>query len=73
MKNKLIFGLVLIATLFPQWSAIFNVTATAIWLWLPEFKLDAINLVLEQNYTRIKADNNFGINATMLDRWVKEH
>ncbi len=39
MKNKLIFSLFLIAALLPQWSPLFNITATAIWLWLPEFKL----------------------------------
>ncbi len=38
-----------------------------------EFKLDAVSLVLEQDYTRIEAASNLGINAVMLGRWVKEH
>jgi len=38
-----------------------------------EFKLDAISLVLEQDYTRVEAAKNLGINATMLGRWIKEH
>ena len=38
-----------------------------------EFKLDAINLVLEQGYKRTEAARNLGINTTMLGRWIKEH
>lgn len=38
-----------------------------------EFKLDAISLVLEQNYTRIEAAQSLGINAPMLGRWIREH
>lgn len=37
-----------------------------------EFKLDAISLVLEQNYTRAEAAKSLGINANMLTRWIKE-
>jgi transposase len=37
-----------------------------------EFKLDAISLVLEQNYTRAEAARSLGINANMLTRWIKE-
>lgn len=38
-----------------------------------EFKLDAISLVLEQNYTRAEAAKNLGLNANVLGRWIKEH
>jgi transposase len=38
-----------------------------------EFKLDAINLVLEQNYTRSAASKSLGINPNVLGRWIKEH
>jgi len=38
-----------------------------------EFKLDAVSLVLEQDYSRAEAARNLGINAQMLGRWVKEH
>jgi transposase len=38
-----------------------------------EFKLDAINLVLDQGYTRIEAARRLDINANMLGRWIKEH
>jgi len=38
-----------------------------------EFKLDAVSLVLEQDYSRAEAARNLGINAQMLSRWVKEH
>ena len=37
-----------------------------------EFKLDAVSLVIDQNYTRVEASKNLGINANMLGRWVKE-
>ena len=38
-----------------------------------EFKLDAVSLVLEQDYTRSEAAKSLGIDARMLGRWVKEH
>ena len=44
MKNKLIFGLILMAALFPQWSTLINLTATASWLWLPEIKFHWISV-----------------------------
>ena len=37
-----------------------------------EFKLDAVSLVLEQDYSRTEAARSLGINANMLGRWVKE-
>ncbi len=37
-----------------------------------EFKLDAISLVTEQNYSRAEAASSLGINANMLRRWIKE-
>ncbi len=37
-----------------------------------EFKLDAVSLVIEQNYTRTDAAKSLGINAGMLGRWVRE-
>jgi transposase-like protein len=37
-----------------------------------EFKLDAISLVTDQDYTRAEAARNLGINANMLGRWVQE-
>lgn len=38
-----------------------------------EFKLDAVSLVIDQDYSRAEAAKNLGINAQMLGRWVKEH
>jgi transposase len=38
-----------------------------------EFKLDAVSLVLEQDYSRVKAARSLDINSHMLGRWVKEH
>ncbi len=38
-----------------------------------EFKLDAISLVLEQDYTRAEAAKSLGLNANVLGRWIKEH
>jgi len=38
-----------------------------------EFKLDAISLVLDQNYNQREAADSLGINAQMLGRWIKEH
>jgi len=37
-----------------------------------EFKLDAVSLVTEQDYTRADAARSLDINANMLGRWVKE-
>ena len=37
-----------------------------------EFKLDAVSLVTEQNYTRSEAAKSLGINPNMLGRWAKE-
>ena len=37
-----------------------------------EFKLDAVSLVTEQDYTRVEAARSLGINANMLCRWVQE-
>ena len=39
----------------------------------PEFKLDAINLVLEQGYSRTEAARSLDLNANMLGRWIKEY
>ncbi len=38
-----------------------------------EFKLDAINLVKEQNYSRAEAARSLSINPNVLSRWIKEH
>jgi len=38
-----------------------------------EFKLDAVSLVIEQDYSRTEAARSLDINANMLGRWVKEH
>jgi len=38
-----------------------------------EFKLDAISLVLEQDYSRSEAARNLGIDARLISRWIKEH
>ncbi len=38
-----------------------------------EFKLDAVSLVLDQDYSRAEAARSLGINANMLGRWVKAH
>ncbi|MBA2649575.1 MAG: IS3 family transposase [Legionella sp.] len=38
-----------------------------------EFKLDAISLVLEQNYTQSEAATSLGIDSRLISRWVKEH
>ncbi len=37
-----------------------------------EFKLDAIALVIEQNYSQAEASRNLDINPNMLGRWIKE-
>ena len=38
-----------------------------------EFKLDSINLVLEQNYSHREAAHSPGISAAMLRRWMREY
>jgi transposase len=38
-----------------------------------DFKLDAVNLVLDQGYTRREAARSLDINDQILGRWVKEH
>jgi transposase len=38
-----------------------------------EFKLDAISLVLEQQYSRVEAARSLDINPNMIARWIKEH
>jgi transposase len=38
-----------------------------------DFKLDAINLVLEQGYTKSEDARSLEINANMLRRWIKEY
>lgn len=37
-----------------------------------EFKLDAISLVVEQNYSVAEAAKSLGINPGNLGRWIKE-
>lgn len=37
-----------------------------------EFKLDAIALVVEQNYSQAEASRSLGVNPNMLSRWIKE-
>jgi len=37
-----------------------------------EFKLDAISLVLEQEYSRVQAARSLDIHANLLGRWIKE-
>jgi transposase len=38
-----------------------------------EFKLDAISLVLEQNYSKAEAARRLEINPNLIARWIKEH
>lgn len=38
-----------------------------------EFKLDAIGLVVDQQYSRAEAARSLEINANMLSRWIAEH
>ena len=40
--------------------------------YLKEFKLDAVSLVIDQDYSRTDAARSLDINANMLGRWVKE-
>lgn len=37
-----------------------------------EFQLDAIALVVDQNYSQAEAARNLGVNPNMLGRWIKE-
>ena len=37
------------------------------------FKLDAVSLVLDQNYTRAEAARSLAINPNMLGRWIQEY
>jgi len=37
-----------------------------------EFKLDAVSLITEQNYSRAEAARSLGLPANMLSRWAKE-
>ena len=37
------------------------------------FKLDAVDLVLKQGYSRAEASKSLGINPNLMGRWVKEH
>ena len=41
--------------------------------YLKEFKLDAISLVLEQEYTKFAAQRSLGINPNLILRWIQEH
>lgn len=38
-----------------------------------EFKLDAVSLALERDYTVAEAARSLEINANMLRRWIKEY
>ena len=38
-----------------------------------EFKLDAISLVVEQQFTRAKAARSLEINPNLITRWIKEN
>jgi transposase len=38
-----------------------------------EFKLDAINLVIEQGYTQTEAAKSLSISPKMISRWIKEY
>jgi transposase len=37
-----------------------------------EFKLDAVSLVLDQQFTRAEAARSLDINPNMITRWIKE-
>jgi transposase-like protein len=37
-----------------------------------EFKLDAIALVVDQNYSQDEASRNLGVNPNMPGHWIKE-
>jgi transposase len=38
-----------------------------------EFKLDAVGLVLEQEYNNAEASRSLGINPNLIARWIQEH
>jgi len=38
-----------------------------------EFKLYAVSLVLEQEYTKAEAARSLEVNPSLIRRWVKEH
>jgi len=38
-----------------------------------EFKLDAVDLVLNQGYTRAEASRSLDVDPNLMGRWVKEH
>ena len=38
-----------------------------------EFKLDAISLVLNQQYTRSEAARSLEVNPNLITRWIKEY
>ena len=38
-----------------------------------EFKLDAISLVTEQNYSQAEAARSLGLDPKVISRWLKEH
>ena len=38
-----------------------------------EFKLDAVNVVIDQEYSRTEATRSLVNNTNMLGFWVKEH
>jgi len=38
-----------------------------------EFELDAMSLVLEQEYIKAEAPQSLGINPHMIIRWIQEH
>lgn len=38
-----------------------------------EFKLDAISLVIEQNYSRAEAAKSLGVRSELIGRWIREY
>jgi len=38
-----------------------------------EFKLDAMSLVTEQEYSQAEAARSLGIDAKLISRWISEH
>lgn len=38
-----------------------------------EFKLDAISLVTEQNYSQAEASRSLGLGPKLISRWIREH
>lgn len=39
----------------------------------PEFKQEAVELVIKENYTITQAAKSLGINCSMLGRWKREY